>query len=258
MEATQNSLTSTIPQARALEATAPWKWLDKGWKDYCARPILCAGYGLLFVALGYGIIFGLQAIGLSAAIPVAIGSFALIGPLMAAGLYALSRGIERGERPGWRDMVFVKAGSPMQIAYLGVLLLMSLFIWTLCALALLAIFAGRADIPPGEFVSFTLGTAPGLTLLTLGTLVGGLLAYGIYAVSAFSIPMLIDRNMDFATAMGASVTTVLGQPKPMLLWAWIIAVSIALGAATLLFGFILLFPLIGLATWHGYRDAFSG
>ena len=256
-EMVQNGVTTETPKARELSATAPWKWLARAWTDYQRAPVLCAGYGLLFVAVGYAIFFGLSALGLTAAIPVAIGAFALLGPLAAAGLYALARGYERGEKPGWRDMVFVKAESSMQVAYLGVFLMIGLFVWTLCALTLLVIFAVRADMPAGEFTNFAIGTTRGLSLLTIGTLVGGLIAFAIYAVSAFSIPMLIDRQTNFATAMAASVNTVKEQPKPMLLWAWIIAASVAVGAVTLLFAFVILFPLIGLATWHGYRDAFG-
>ena len=258
MEMAQGEGASQTPRAHELTPTAPWIWLARGWADYQRAPVLCAGYGLLFVAIGYAIFLGLGALGLMAAIPVAIGAFALLGPLAATGLYALAREFERGEKPGWRDMVFVRAASPMQVAYLGVFLMIGLFIWTLCALTLLVIFAVRADIPAGEFMDFAIGTTRGLSLLTIGTLVGGVIAFAIYAVSAFSIPMLIDRQTNFATAMAASVNTVKEQPKPMLLWAWIIAGSVAVGAVTLLFAFVILFPLIGLATWHGYRDAFGG
>lgn len=246
-----------IPVARDLSATAPWRWLEKGWADYRRNPVLAAGYGVLFVAIGYAIILGLTSLGMTAAIPVAVGAFALIGPLMAGGLYSFARTLEQGRTPGWKDVMFVKSTSPIGVAYLGVILLIGLFVWTLCALGLLVMFAGGQYIAPGEFISFALGTASGLSLLTVGTLVGGAIAFGIFSITAFSIPMLIDREVDFATAMGASVKTVLAQPRPMLLWAWIIAASIAIGAATLLVGFVLLFPLIGLATWHGYKEAFG-
>ncbi|RFB01443.1 DUF2189 domain-containing protein [Parvularcula marina] len=248
---------NSIPMAKKLSATAPWRWLEKGWADYQKRPLLAAGYGVLFVALGYAIVLGLSLMGMTAAVPVAVGAFALVGPLMAAGLYAYAREIEAGRLPGWRDVLFVKAAAPIGVAYLGVMLLFGLFIWTLCALGLLVMFAGGQYIAPGEFTSFALGTLPGLSLLTIGTIVGGIIAFSIFAITAFSIPMLMDKDVDFATAIGASVNAVIAQPKPMLLWAWIIAASVAISAATFLLGFILLFPLIGLATWHGYREAFG-
>lgn len=90
----QRTASSDFPVARNMEATAPWKWLEKGWADYRRQPLLASGYGILFVLIGYTIILGLRSVGLFAAIPVAIGAFALTGPLMAAGLYALARSLE--------------------------------------------------------------------------------------------------------------------------------------------------------------------
>jgi uncharacterized membrane protein len=64
----------------------------------------------------------------------------------------------------------------------------------------------------------------------------------------------MTRRADAMTAIAASVTAVLVNPKPLALWAAIIAGCIILGIATLYAGLILAFPLIGHATWHAYRD----
>lgn len=236
---------------------APWRWLKKGWADYKRAPVLSAGYGLLFTGVGYLIIFGLIRTGLLAAAPVAIGAFALVGPLMAAGLYALARALGEGRRPGAGEVIFVRAAAPTQVAYLGVLLLVGLFAWTICAAALFAMFGAGGPIIEGRFAEFALGTSQGLAMITIGTIVGGAIAFAIFAATAFSIPMLIDRDVDFITAIGTSFTAVKGSPRAMVLWAWIISLCIAIGAATLLFGFIVIFPLLGLATWHAYREVFA-
>jgi uncharacterized membrane protein len=44
------------------------------------------------------------------------------------------------------------------------------------------------------------------------------------------------------------------NPKPMALWAALIAGFMALGLATLFVGLVIAFPLIGHATWHAFRD----
>lgn len=256
-ETLEMAAATSTPVARELADTAPWTWLEKGWADYKKQPLFAVTYGVIFVLIGYGIIFGLKSLGLMAAMPVAVGAFALVGPLMAAGLYALARALERGEQPKWGDIFFVKVTSPVQVAYLGVFLLVFFFVWALCAMGLLVIFAASNYIQPAEFLDFATSTLPGLALLGVGTAIGGFIALTIFSLTAFSIPMLIDRDIDFATAMAASFNTVNAQRKPMLLWAWIIGGSVVIGAVTLLIGFILLFPLIGLATWHGYRDAFG-
>ena len=119
------------------------------------------------------------------------------------------------------------------------------------------LFTGGSAIPPlSEFTQVLLFTPQGLQLLIVGTAVGGNLAAFVFAVTAFSIPMLIDRRVDVFTAAVASARAVIANPKPMALWAALIVALVATGFATLLLGLVIVFPLIGHATWHAYRDVF--
>jgi uncharacterized membrane protein len=54
--------------------------------------------------------------------------------------------------------------------------------------------------------------------------------------------------------MATSVMAVAMNPKPMALWAGLIAGFMALGLMSLLVGLVIVFPLIGHATWHAFRD----
>jgi uncharacterized membrane protein len=69
-----------------------------------------------------------------------------------------------------------------------------------------------------------------------------------------SVPLLMERDLDFATAVFTSVQAVLRNPKPMLLWAWLVVLLTAIGLATCFLGLIVTFPLVGHATWHAYRE----
>jgi uncharacterized membrane protein len=64
----------------------------------------------------------------------------------------------------------------------------------------------------------------------------------------------MDRRLDAMTAMAKSFEAVIRNPKPMGLWAALIAGFIALGMATIGLGLVVAFPLLGHATWHAYRD----
>ena len=137
---------------------------------------------------------------------------------------------------------------------MGVLLMIVYFAWVELALVLLVLFLGGGGLPPPDaFVSTLLFTPRGLGLLITGTIVGGLLAAAVYAVTAVSVPLLMSRDVDVATAVAASVRAVLANPKPMLLWAALIVAMIGAGIATLFLGFIVAFPLIGHSTWHAFR-----
>jgi uncharacterized membrane protein len=98
---------------------------------------------------------------------------------------------------------------------------------------------------------FGLGNLP-FTLAYLG--LAGLLGALVFSISVITLPMLMDRQADLATAMMTSLVVVRANPAAMALWAFIIAVLTLAGMATLFVGFAIFFPVIGHATWHAYRE----
>lgn len=135
------------------------------------------------------------------------------------------------------------------------ILLIAYLVWVHLAFVLLALFMGGRGLPPAqEFMTTLLFTPGGLGLLIVGTAVGGALAAVVFTITAISLPLLLDRQVDGITAMSTSVQAALANPKPMMLWAALIAGFVVLGVLTLGIGLIIVFPLIGHATWHAYRD----
>ena len=118
----------------------------------------------------------------------------------------------------------------------------------------LSILASSNYAPLGDFKGFAFSTEAGLSMLILGSVIGAGIAFSIYAISVISIPMLMDRSTDLFTAVARSVAVVRANPGPLLLWAWLIAILTAAGVATLLIGLAIVFPLLGHATWHAYKD----
>ncbi len=98
-----------------------------------------------------------------------------------------------------------------------------------------------------------LSTFNGVAMLIVGSIVGGVLAISGFALSAISIPLLVDKESDFVTAVVTSVKALIQNPKAMLLWAGIIAALMILGMATIFIGLVVTFPLVGHATWHAYK-----
>lgn len=251
------SVVETAPESPDRSAEAPWQWVNEAVGVYQRQAVLATGYGLVFVVAGYAIVWLLSSNNLMSVLPVAIGAFALAGPLLAAGLYAIARADEEGRKASFSEVLLPSAASPQQIAYLGVIIVVAMGFWALIAAALLIAMGDREASSLAEFASFALSTGRGVSMILLGSVLGAAIAGGIFSVCAFSIPFLFDQQSDFATAIARSVAAVKAQPKAMLLWAWIIAVSIAICGVTLLLGFVFLFPLLGFATWIGYRDVFG-
>ena len=241
-------------QLRDVDNEAPWRWLAGGWADFCKIAPQSSLYGGVFVLGGLCLSALLWRVGLSSWIPVMAGGFALIGPLFALGLYEAGRRLEQGEPVTLAAMAKARPRAPDQMALLAVLLLVVFFAWSRAAVGLFAALMSTSYLPLMEFATYAATHPSGLALLATGTLVGAVFAFGVFALTALSMPMLLERNVDAVTAMITSVKAVTRQPRVMILWAWIIAVIIAVTAMTAFIGLVIGFPVLGLATWRAYRD----
>ena len=127
--------------------------------------------------------------------------------------------------------------------------------WVEIAFLLFMLFFGPQPMPPLDvFVSNLLLTPRGLGLLIVGTGVGIVLATIVFAISAIAGPLLMTEPVDVVTAATISVGACRKNPKAMALWAALIAGAMVLGFVTLFVGLVIMFPLIGHATWHAFRD----
>jgi len=175
---------------------APWDWLAAGWRDLWSVPRISLGYGTVFALLAGALAFGLTQIGWLSLMLAMGGGFLLIGPLVAVGLYEASRRLERGEPVGVRDVVMAGPNAPGQVAFFGVILAFVFFVWLELAFLLFMLFMGTRGLPPvSEFVPTLLFTPHGLGLLVVGTIVGGILAMIVYAISAISPHRCCDGDV---------------------------------------------------------------
>lgn len=239
----------------ALAFDAPWAWLAAGWRDLWAAPVVSFSYGAAFAGIAALLTGVLASRGLEALILPLSGGFLLLGPALATGLYETSRRLEAGEPVSLRAVLRAVMASAGRLSFFGAILTFIYAVWLQLALLLLMLFLGTNQLPPAkEFIPTLLFTPKGLGLLVTGTAVGGALALLVFAVSAVSVPLLMTRKVDAVTAAGVSVAAVLRNPKPMLLWAALIAGFMSVGLATAFVGCVVAFPLVGYATWHAFRD----
>jgi uncharacterized membrane protein len=234
---------------------APWSWLAAGWRDLWSAPQISLFYGVVFAALSAALTLGLLVADLASLVLALAGGFLLLGPVAAAGLYEVSRRLESGESVRWRDVFRIWPKTAGQLGFFGAILAFVYFVWLQLAFLLLMLFLGAQPLPPAsEFVPTLLFTPHGLGLLVAGTIIGGLLAALAFSISVISVPLLMTRRIDAVTAISNSLAAVMLNPKPMALWAALIAAFIAVGIATVFVGLVVAFPLIGHATWHAFRD----
>jgi uncharacterized membrane protein len=240
---------------RLVAFDAPWDWLGAGWRDLWEAPAIGLTYGAAFSLGAVFLAAGLLQFGMQSLILALAGGFLLLGPLLGVGLYDVSRRLERGDAPSLSASLMAGFAAPGQLGFCGAVLGFLFFAWLQIAFLLFMMFLGSRGLPPAaEFLPTLLFTPHGLGLLVVGTAVGALLALAVFSIAVVSVPLMLVRRIDAITAMSVSIQAVIRNPKPMLLWAALIAAFMALGLATMAVGLVVAFPLIGHATWHAFRD----
>ena len=230
------------------------KALGAGWRDFLAMPQYGMFFGGVYVlaglAMGWAAIFASEPTWL---IP-AMAGFPLVAPFVAVGLYQASRKREAGEQAGWRAVLgALKGHGDDQILSMGVIVFVAFSFWMIVAHAIFAIFMAESGMG-GESLA-ALATPAGLMMLTVGSAVGAVMAFAFYAMTVISLPMLVERKVDFLTAIIASFKVVRGNPAVMLGWAAIIAVVLFAAMIPAFLGLLVALPVLGHATWHLYRRA---
>ncbi|MEN8195424.1 MAG: DUF2189 domain-containing protein [Pseudomonadota bacterium] len=254
----KQAVATPTPEIRVVGMDRPWTWLAAGWRDFMSAPLVSLSYGLLFSVGGYVVVYGLYAIDMFYLIlPLAAG-FTLIGPVAAVGLYDVSRRLESGQPVTLGAALRSFLSHAGTISAMGLVLMLFLLAWIRIALLVFALFFGGRAIARSNFIETVFFAPESLPFVVVGTLVGAVLATAAFAISAISIPMLLDRDVGVPTAIAASFRAVNRNPRAMALWAALIAGFIAFGVATLFVGLAVCLPLVGHASWHAYRDLTGG
>lgn len=225
-----------------------------GIADFLAAPAFGLFFSAFYVAGGLALWFGLVAAGQPAWFIAIAAGFPLFAPFAAVGIYEVSRRREAGELLAWGGIMgAVRGRGDGQLGMMAVGILVAFGFWIILARGIFAVFLGGSGI--GVSTYGMLWTAPGVGMLAVGTLVGGLLVFAVFALTVICLPMLLDRNVDLITAMITSVQVVQANIAVMLTWAALIAVLLFVAMLPYFLGLFLVLPILGHATWHLYRKA---
>jgi uncharacterized membrane protein len=226
----------------------------QGLRDFQALPACGLAFGALYTVGGIIIALCLTQLSMAyLAYPLAAG-FALIGPFVAIGLYEASRCRELGQ-PISPQAIWSKIISRSEIGWMAFVTLFFFVIWMYQVRLLIALLLGlNASLSSfKEFLTVVLTTHEGLLFLAIGNLDGAALSLILFSLTVVSFPLLLDREVDFVTAMVTSVRAVVVSPFPMIGWAAIIVVLLIVSALPSFLGLLVTVPVLGHTTWHLYR-----
>jgi len=229
---------------RDLPLLAPWRWLLAGWADYRNSLRVSLLYGLLLLLLSAGVVLLAWWLGQYVLVLAMLTGFVFIAPLLATGLYSVSRQLQRGETPSLQRSV-ARMRLAMRDALLFALVLLVIFLVWVRAASMVHVFFPVSGEQQWQALLLFLG---------VGSAVGSIFALITFAAAAFSLPMIVDRDADMVTAIVSSINAVLRNKPAMLLWIAIIVAMTAVGFASFGLGLLVVIPVLGYASHHAYVE----
>ena len=227
--------------------------LGAGWRDFLAAPTFGLVAGAACVLAGWVMVAITAASGNTFWFVLAVFAFPMAAPFAAFGTYEVSRRRARGASTGFKDILKVLwAERGGQLPWLNGLMVVVLLFWFFLGHMIFALFLGLKPMTNIMSSGEVFLSPNGLAMLAMGTFVGGCFALLFYAVCVIGLPMLLDRDVDYVTAMIRSVGVVIHNPVPMLAWAALVAIALFLAMLPGFLGLLLVLPWLGHASWHLY------
>lgn len=241
-----------LPGVRRVAITAPLGWLGKGWQDLWRQPAASLFYGVAVAVTG-AVILGVTA-SLAYLFAAAVTGFLLVAPMLAAGLYELSRRYLAGEPATLTASMLAWKRNPSALVSFGLLSILAGTAWQVVSVVIVALFYKGTALQPMAMMIEVLVNPQHYLMFFIYMGAGGLMAAVVFALSVVSMPMLVDRRCELLCALTTSVNAVAENPLPLALWALIIMLLTGLGFATALVGLVLVMPWLGHASFHAYKE----
>lgn len=247
------------PQINHINLNDVVRSLREGWGDFTKAPLIGLFFGGFYTVGGLIILAALNYFHQTWMIfPIAIG-FPLVGPFIAAGLYETSRRLSAGEPIVWTAIIgVVFSQRERELGWMAFVVLFIFWIWMYQIRLLTALFLGSKSMSSVEaFTGVVTSTSDGAVYLLTGTIVGGVLALVLFSTTVISMPLLMEREYDFVTALITSIRAVFANPIPMLMFGAIVTFLAFIALAPFFLGLLIVLPVLGHATWHLYKKVIS-
>lgn len=242
------------PALRPLEFADITASLKLGLRDFANTPLIGLFFASVYVFVGLVMAWITIATGQTFWLILAVLGFPLVGAFAALGLYETSRRRAAGEPLSFSEIVgVVWSQKNGQLPWLAVIIIVVFLFWFFLGHMIFALFLGLSPMTNVSSSMDVYFTSNGLMMLAFGTVIGGVFATLIFSISVLGMPMILDRDVDFVTAMVRSVQAVLARPFIYLIWGFVIGGLTILSMLPLFLGLFITMPIFGHATWHLYK-----
>ena len=249
-----------VVHSQKVSATAPFQWLAHGLQTYLKIPVQATIFGLIFASIGLAITNA--AIQTPQFVFAFWSGFLLVGPMFATVLYRMAKRVEAGSAPSMQSCSRLLFNNIKMTLIFSVLLAVVMIAWIRISGIVVALYSSEvlsstSFVGTLQSLSSAMATEGGRGFVFTLLGVGGVFALIMFALSAWSLPMIVDDRTDIATAVVSSVKAVMERLGTTLIWGGIVAALTIVGMATYFVAFIVIFPILGFATWHGYKEMFK-
>jgi uncharacterized membrane protein len=237
--------------AREVAALQPLRWLARGWRDLLACPVPGLMHGAAITA--FGALLLMLARERFWLLSGAFSGFLIVAPILATGLYRVSRELEQGRRTPLREALAVWVPRDGRLIVFGMLLGFAGTGWVMTSASLVTGFSSLPVTRPLEFIRHVV-LDDSSWLFPVWLALGGVLAAPVFASSVVALPLLLDSRSGVLGAVLTSWRVVLLNPVPLALWAALLLALTLAAMACALVGLVVVVPWLAHASWHAYRD----
>lgn len=242
-----------LPGIREVSVDQPFQWLRAGAQDMAKAWPLSLFYGIVFAVLGYALVHAAES--RPHLVMWLTSGFLFVAPVLATVFYCVSHRLEHHHKlPHLFVPLLSWRANPGSLGLFLVMLVFVLISWERISAILVGLFLNGSGISSLTDLLSVSAVQQHTDFVLAYLAFGGVLALIVFSLSVVSLPMMLHRKVDFATALVTSFMASRLNFPVMLLWGAMIAVLVAVGFATNFIAMAVIFPWLGHASWHAYRE----